>query len=77
MNDKYEHPPRSSTDEGGRSDGTEDLPERFDSKGNKKSEDPLNDLISGLASRFLGGQQQGGGEEEDDGRRGRRHRHRE
>lgn len=72
MNDKYERapPPRSSTtEEEGDSDATEDLPERFDAKGNRKGEDPLNDLISGLASRFLGG------DDEEEGRRGRRHRH--
>ena len=72
MNDKYERAPRSTTDEGG-SDATEDLPERFDSKGNKKGEDPLNELISGLASRFLGSQ--GGDAGDDEDRRGRRHRH--
>lgn len=81
MNDKYERPPRSTTtddgDRGDDSDATETLPDRFDSKGNKKGEqDSLNELISGLASRFLGSQQQqGGGEGEEDERRGRRHRH--
>lgn len=80
MNDKYERPPRSTTTEedAGDSDATEEMPDRFDSKGNKKSEDPLNELISGLASRFLGSQGQGGGGDggdEDEGRRGRRHRH--
>lgn len=75
MNDKYERPPRSSAvDDEGDSDATEDLPDRFDSKGNKKGDDPLNDLISGLASRFLGGQQGENGEDDDE-RRGRRHRH--
>lgn len=71
MNDKYERAPRSTTDEG-ESEGTVDLPDRFDERGEPKKDDPLNDLISGLASRFLGGEQ---GRDEDEGGRGRRSRH--
>lgn len=85
MHDKYERPPASSTastarggrrhrrddDEG--SEGTVDLPDRFDSHGNRKPEgDGIEALLGSLASRFLGG----GDEDEDSGRSGRRrHRH--
>ena len=65
MNDKYERAPRDNE-----SDTTEDLPERFDKDGNPKHEsDPIEQLLGGLASRFLGG---GGEDEERHGRR--RHR---
>ena len=74
MNDKYERAPRSTTDDG-ESEDTVDLPDRFDERGNPKKDDPLNDLISGLASRFLGGSQQNDDDDERESRRGRRHRH--
>ena len=78
MNDKYERPP-SGVHRDDESDGTVELPERFDENGNRKGEssDPLEQLIGNLASRFLGGG--GGGEEQGgdrDSRSGRRrHRH--
>jgi hypothetical protein len=73
MNDKYERPPRSrrhrDDDEG--SEGTIELPERFDEQGNRKAEggDPLEQLLGGLASKFLGG----GDDDDRSSRRGRRH----
>ena len=83
MNDKYERPPSSSTGRSGRgsrrdddeeSEGTIELPSRFDEHGNRKAEggDGLEALLGGLASKFLGG----GGEEGDDGARSGRRRHR-
>lgn len=72
MNDKYDRPPHSRGDEDD-SEGTVDLPPRFDENGDRKHEeggDALEGIIGNLASRFLGG---GGGEEERSGRR--RHRH--
>ena len=69
MHDQYERAPKDRDNE---SDSTEDLPERFDQNGNPKHQqgDPLELLLGGLASRFLGG---GAEEEERHGRR--RHRH--
>lgn len=69
MHDKYDRDPDED------SEGTIDLPDRFDEQGNRKPEDPLaekiNDLLSGkggagnifksLAEGFLGGEQHGGG----------------
>lgn len=77
MNDKYERPPSGSTynEDEENSDGTIDMPARFDAKGNKIREtgDGLEGLIGTLASRFLGS---GGGDDEEGGRSGRRrHRH--
>ena len=72
MNDKYDRAPRDDA-----SDVTEDLPDRFDEKGNRKGEgggsgDPLEALLGGLASKFLGG---GGGSEDGERHGRRRHRH--
>ena len=77
MNDNYERPPSGSThnEDEENSDGTIDMPARFDTKGNKIREtgDGLEGLIGTLASRFLGG---GGDDEDGPGRSGRRrHRH--
>jgi hypothetical protein len=76
MNDKYDRPPSSAASgSGGRrrdrdeegSDGTVELPERFDEQGNRKPEGgaALEQLLGNLASRFLGG-------DDDEGRSGRR-----
>lgn len=77
MNDKYDRPP-SGAPRDDESDGTIELPERFDEHGNRKEgghTDPLEAILGGLASKFLGGGGGGGGDEEE-GRSGRRrHRH--
>lgn len=78
MNDKYERPPTASTQRDDDSDGTIEMPERFDEHGNRKNEhgDPWSELIGGLASKFLGGEEQGHGGSDSGSRSGRRrHRH--
>lgn len=76
MHDQYDRPPSSATrgrrgDEDD-SDGTVEMPRRFDDNGNsKEGGGGLEDLLGGLASKFLGG-----GDEGEEGRSGRRrHRH--
>lgn len=81
MHDKYERPPSSAArssnadrDRDDESEGTIELPERFDKNGNPKGGDAIESLLGSLASKFLGG----GGkddEEEEDRRGGRRRRH--
>ena len=75
MNDKYERPP-SGAPRDDDSDGTVDLPDRFDERGNRTQEsgDPLEQLIGNLASRFMGGSEERGSDR--DSRSGRR-RHRQ
>lgn len=76
MHDKYEHDPKDSD-----SDGTVDLPPRFDEQGNRAAEGPgdhlsdkINELLSGrgglggLLGGLLGNEDHGN----DDGRSGRR-----
>lgn len=79
MHDKYERPPSGTTnDEGEDSDGTVEMPARFDKHGNKIVETPdtLQTLLGTLASRFLGGDDDAGERDSRDGRSGRRrHRH--
>ena len=76
MNDKYERPPSGShyadDDDGYGSDGTIEMPRRFDKHGNKigEGDDALQNLLGGLASRFFSG----GGDDDSRGGR-RRHRH--
>jgi len=70
MHDKYDRPP-SSAPRDDESDGTIELPERFDKNGNPKGGDALETLLGSLASKFLGGGG-GGGAEEEEGRGGRR-----
>ena len=77
MNDKYERPPSSAKDEND-SDGTVDLPPRFDEHGNRKAEggDAIEQLIGNLATRFLGGDEHSGHGSDRESRSGRRrHRH--
>lgn len=76
------HSNRNDEDEND-SDGTVEMPARFDRHGNKIAETPdsLQTLLGSLASKFLGGEEGGQGEERrgsggGDGRSGRRrHRH--
>ena len=74
MHDKYDRAPEEED-----SDGTVELPPRFDERGEPKQGDPLADKINDL----LGGSGLGnilgrvlGGESEDDGGRSGRRRHR-
>lgn len=73
MNDKYDRPPRKSRrrDDDEESEGTVDLPPRFDEDGNRKPEanDALQQILGSLASKFLGG------DEEERGGRSSRRRH--
>lgn len=84
MNDKYERAPSSSSsfhgtsrhhrDDDEDSDGTIELPDRFDEHGNRKGEgaDAFQNLLGTLAGRLFVGDEGGGGS----GGRGRRHSHR-
>lgn len=87
MHDQYERPPRGRRDrnaaEDDDSDGTIELPPRFDEHGNRKETDPLadriNELLGGaglgnLLGRVMGSG--GGSEDGDDGGRSGRRRHR-
>lgn len=75
MHDKYEHAP-----EGEESDGTIELPPRFDEQGNHKEADPLaekiNDLLGGAGFGNILGRVLGGSDNDDDGGRSGRRRHR-
>ena len=77
MNDKYERPPQSTTTEE-ESDGTVELPHRFDERGNRKHDggDALQELLGGLASKFLGGSEDDHGHGSDRESRSGRRRHR-
>ena len=72
MHDKYERPP-SGVQRDDESEGTVELPDRFDEHGNRKEGgDGFESLLGSLASKFLGGS----GGDDDEGRGGRsRHRH--
>ncbi|KAK3718066.1 hypothetical protein LTR37_005492, partial [Vermiconidia calcicola] len=82
VRDKYDRPPSGSgADNDRNSDGTVDLPERFDEHGNRKQEgagggDALEQILGGLASRFLGGGGGGGGDDDRGSDRSARRRHR-
>ena len=86
MHDKYDDAP-SSDEEEKSSDGTVDLPARFDEHGNRKSDDALSDKIHdmlagrGVAGKFFqsltggltggGNGSDGGGDDHDDNNDGR------
>lgn len=74
MHDKYEHSPEEED-----SEGTVELPARFDEQGNRTDGDPLaekiNDLLGGAGFGNILGRVLGGENDDDGGRSGRR-RHR-
>ena len=77
MNDPYERGARRDDDNN--SEGTVELPERFDEHGNRKAgggeSNPLEQILGSLASRFMGGDEQEHSSERDSRSGRRRHRH--